>query len=104
MSQIRDVGRKACCSTVFTGSLDQLPGVGVVVGHHPAEVGPGLDAVGVGAGADRAGLGEVQGSGMPPGLPADHARPTWLAGVSDAWTMPLAESGLKTTTEPGEPP
>ena len=30
--------------------------------------------------------------------------PNALDGVSDSWTMPLAESGLKTTTEPGEPP
>ena len=45
----------------------------------------------------------VQGSGMPPGLPVKTA-PNWLAGVSDAWTMPLAESGVKATTDPGEPP
>ena len=45
----------------------------------------------------------VQGSGIPPGLPRNTA-PKALDGVSDACTIPLPESGLNTTTEPGEPP
>jgi hypothetical protein len=43
------------------------------------------------------------GSGTPPSLP-DTMPPTRPAGVSEIWNIPLLGSGLKTTTEPGDPP
>ena len=56
----------------------QLPGVGVVVGHHPAEVGTGLDAVGVPAGAGRPALQRVAGLGDAAGVAPEDG--TELAG------------------------
>ena len=49
----------------------ELPGVGVVVGHHPAQVGPGLDAVRVAARPHRPGLLGRAGLGDPAGVAAE---------------------------------
>ena len=50
----------------------ELPGVGVVVGHHPAKVGPGLDTVRVATRPHRPGLLYRAGLGNPARVAPEH--------------------------------
>ena len=68
MSQIRDVGPEGALVDRLQRIGAELPGVGVVVGHHPAQVGPGLDAVRVAARPHRPGLLGRAGLGNPVGV------------------------------------